>query len=408
MEIAMLTTRGVLTGVILSGLFFLSACVGVEPQQKGDEDDFPQNGSFDSWYTPTEHGELPFGSQAAASLTADQSYHVWDFTVDGPAHVALTTGSSNLALDTVMYLYRQRDDSWGSYYSRNDDFGTGVFSHIDAELDSGTYRVVVKGYKRALRGEFFLQSECDGTGCPSRDWSVPTHYGDSCVPRVLDVLLSEYLDSEVYILATDGLDHIAEPLRAPIQATIDDIAPWDDDEWAGELDVTWLEGGTLVYVSDGEDVSIGFLFDKLGRLVLQHVTDQTPWTYWYCGEEDELGDLEPDGFCVDEMLRALPHKSSDTTDSRGTVAVEDGEAPQGVLNAAWVYRGDRFGAADVPLNYSYTGWDSGGQVSLWSESTRQRDYVVTYSPYTHRRLVVSESDAVLGTSFVCRIFVGQD
>lgn len=393
------------TGDILFGLLFLSACGDAELSHKGEEENTPHEGSFDSWYAPTEHGELEFGVQAAASLSADRSYHVWDFTIEGPATVALSTGSSNRALDTVMYLYKRNEASWGHYVERNDDAGGGVFSHIDAEVSAGTYRVVVKGFKRALHGDFVLEAGCTGPGCPSRNEvsSTPTHFGDSCVPRMLDVLMSDQLSVLFYDVGRDGVEYLAPSLRTPILAAIEEATPWDVDDWYAELTITRMAEGTLITLDDGEDMSLAFLFDVSGHLLVEHITDQSPWTYWYCGQDGELGDEEPDGLCVDEMLRALPHRGLDEPLVRGQTGTESDDLAPPVFLATSVYRQNLSLNPDTPLNYSLSEWELGSRVSIWSESLPPRDYLISNQPHTSRRWVLSESTGTQ-TALLCREF----
>jgi hypothetical protein len=141
----------------------------VDGGDKGPESDVPVDGKLDTMQAPTEHGVLPFGNTTVASLTAAAGFHTWTFDLSDDADLEVFTAAPYPhahAVDTVLYLYKQKDNgTWGSYIARNDDTGTHVWSTIDKHLHAGHYRVLVKGYDRTIRGKFALTAECTGTGC---------------------------------------------------------------------------------------------------------------------------------------------------------------------------------------------------------------------------------------------------
>jgi hypothetical protein len=154
-------------------LFALAlSMVGCQPApsgKDGPEEDPPLDGAFDSFRSPTEHGELLFGRSIDADITDDDAFHAWTFTLTGPARVDLRIGlgPESSDLDTVMYVYREGERGWGAYIARNDDAGPYTqFSGLSLELDAGRYRVLVKGYDRRVTGDFALDSACMGEGCP--------------------------------------------------------------------------------------------------------------------------------------------------------------------------------------------------------------------------------------------------
>ncbi len=135
---------------------------------KGPESADPAVGALDSIYSPTEHGELAFGAPATATLTRNQQFHAWDFTVHGPASLALATGPAvgRREVDTVIYVYRaDGNGGWGRYLAKNDDAGTSQWSALDLEVDAGRYRVIVKGFSSRTTGRFAVTVDCGGSGC---------------------------------------------------------------------------------------------------------------------------------------------------------------------------------------------------------------------------------------------------
>jgi hypothetical protein len=150
-------------------------------------------GATDSFFRPTEHGDLRLGSQEGvhATLAPDAGYHAWFFDVPGEggatSRIALATdrddregAGTGKELDTVLYLYRQGEDGgWGRYIGKNDDRdATTRFSELsERELAPGRYRVIVKGARECTSrasarspycGSFVLTSLClAGPACAS-------------------------------------------------------------------------------------------------------------------------------------------------------------------------------------------------------------------------------------------------
>jgi len=148
------------------------ACNQAEPTTsgKGTEEDPLTDGKSDSFFDPTPHGTLRFGPENPADFAEGQLFHTWSFTTTGEAKVDLRTNVGQ-NVDTVMYLYHRSDpgDSWGHYVAKNDDFDGNIWSRITLDAEAGEYRVIVKPFKRALRGSFAVEAACDGDGCPSAD-----------------------------------------------------------------------------------------------------------------------------------------------------------------------------------------------------------------------------------------------
>ena len=146
----------------------LGSLAGCAAVPKGEEQDLFEDyeGKADSFFRPTQHGELPFGTTTDTELTDDARYHAWDFHLAGAATVSAFTDS--LDIDTVLYIYRydERTERWGRYIAKNDDIDeTTLLSRLDLDLDAGRYRALVKGYRPDERGWFDFTLACAGTGC---------------------------------------------------------------------------------------------------------------------------------------------------------------------------------------------------------------------------------------------------
>jgi len=147
-------------------------CAPATELDKGIESDVPTNLddlAADSLRSPIDHGALMLGTPVSETLTSTASFHSWTFALTADASVSLrtTVPAGSRELDTVIYLYRESSGSWGSYIARNDDVSGSELSGLSRGLAAGRYRVIVKGYSRAVTGPFGLASECSGAGCPS-------------------------------------------------------------------------------------------------------------------------------------------------------------------------------------------------------------------------------------------------
>ncbi|MEJ7600990.1 MAG: hypothetical protein WKG01_24000 [Kofleriaceae bacterium] len=145
----------------------LAALFGCDDGGKPPEDDVPVDGKLDSFPSPTYHGDLPFSTAAVGRLTADEGFHTWTFQLSAPAQIHAFTSRvpHEKSIDTVLYLYKLGPNGWGPYVARNDDDGRNQWSSIDRDLETGQYRLLVKGHTRALRGKFNLTADCTGDGC---------------------------------------------------------------------------------------------------------------------------------------------------------------------------------------------------------------------------------------------------
>jgi hypothetical protein len=158
--------RGCLVTLLIAPLgLSLLGCT----DDKGPEEELPPDGAKDdSFRKPTDHGQIEFGVPATSVLTADERFHTWVFELSDTAKVDLTTSYALLGqrrTDTVLYLYRETYDGWGSYIARNDDYGSTTYSKLVRELPPGRYRALVKGHLESTVGKFKLSAACTGPGC---------------------------------------------------------------------------------------------------------------------------------------------------------------------------------------------------------------------------------------------------
>lgn len=172
----------------LGGLVGCASTDASDPT-KPAEAEAPVDGKLDG-LTLIEHGPLEFHREdgmltarptlivAVATdndeLNRQRRAHAWEFSLSEEADISLAmTAPSSVTneLDTVMYLYRQSSNgNWGRYIRRNDDDASNTrspyLSGIDeGGLQSGRYRIVIKGYNRNENGEFGLKAICTGAGC---------------------------------------------------------------------------------------------------------------------------------------------------------------------------------------------------------------------------------------------------
>ncbi len=152
---------------LLTSLLLL-ACAS----EKAVETEVSEDGKFDTWWSPTTHGEVSFGEQAIADITYEEKFHAFDFVLDGPATVAIETEFTDepaADADPVIYLYEYTDEGWGGYIARDDDGGEDLHSRIETTLGAGQFRVVVKNHFTLFeddgRFEVGLRISCEGAGC---------------------------------------------------------------------------------------------------------------------------------------------------------------------------------------------------------------------------------------------------
>ncbi len=96
--------------------------------------------------SPTLEGELSLGETSNAVFSNTDRYHAWDFQVyerSAARFYTLPLGNDGVAVDTRLYLYKERPSGWATYIAKNDDAHDTVWSEISYTLDPGSYRLVV-------------------------------------------------------------------------------------------------------------------------------------------------------------------------------------------------------------------------------------------------------------------------
>jgi len=159
-------------------------CIESDPD-KPDEEELLDDSKADSQRKPTDHGVTVFGLREQSVLTDAERYHAWGFEVTGDAKVTITTSYALLGqrkTDTVLYLYKEGPNGFGSYIARNDDYDGKVYSRIIKNVGAGRYRLLVKGYLATTMGKFSVTTGCEGDGCapppPSTTCLFGAVYGD--------------------------------------------------------------------------------------------------------------------------------------------------------------------------------------------------------------------------------------
>lgn len=148
-----------------------AGCIGSDAD-KPDEEELLDDSKADSQRKPTDHGDIAFDTAAQSALTEAERYHAWEFDLTGDATVTLTTSYAVLGqrkTDTVLYLYKEGPNGFGSYIARNDDYDGKVYSRIIKDLGAGRYRLLVKGYLASTLGKFSVTAGCSGAGCAPVD-----------------------------------------------------------------------------------------------------------------------------------------------------------------------------------------------------------------------------------------------
>jgi hypothetical protein len=402
-----------------------SACADELGVDKGTEDAVLDDGKADTFFDPTDHGELSFGAHNRAEITADASFHAWTFTLTDTAEVSLRTVIEG-NLDTVMYLYRRDigSDNWGRFFLKNDDASEGeLFSQIDFEGEAAEYRIIVKGFKRSHRGPFAVLGECVGNGCPStEECSAPTFdplppttgFTASCANALVRVATSTTLStssheaSEADVCALpDGLEDEVDLFRA----YWDSILGWDDFTGGQELPFRVVRdqraSGRAVTVSYFDDGATTALYDENDRLIMLTADDQSPEMRWFCGAPGESEMSEPFGCFDNDMLNSMPHTADDVF-ANGTAQTTcsdsfDDALPLLVGDPVCEFTFAHGIGDEDPVDVEFTVWRApfgllGAEVVLTSGSASDTFYLGTTSLSTTMIYAVSNDE---GTRFPC-------
>ncbi|GEM_PF-2987355 len=304
-----------------------SACGEEDITEKGDEEQALTGGKSDSFFKPTNHGELNFGVPSTASISSDARFHAWTFTLSDDAKVTLKTDVSR-NLDTVMYLYKRDNpmDSWGRYIKKNDDHKGNIWSQITLSGEAAQYRVIVKPFKKALKGSFDLNATCDGAGCASLDagqcepklFDSPNGlpYTDVCATKIMNIAMSPQVSSSSGTIAYEkhcqlgGVEQLAIAHYVDFFEGFVDVEDFFDfgSPIDFEFDHVTLERGHEITVDGGGDENAATLFyDNDLNLIALYQHNQSPTVDYYCGESmDTKLNTEPDPDCVAAVLFDTP------------------------------------------------------------------------------------------------------
>ena len=320
-----------------------------EDAGKGTEEDPLTSGKDDSFYRPTEHGELRFTTSNPATISDAERFHAWTFTLSDNATVDISTSVSN-NLDTVMYMYRRDTPgaAWGAYIQKNDDDRGKISSRIKLDAQAGEYRVVVKGFKSALRGSFNVDATCDGPGCAAPDTSCSADVYQP-LPRTSDITaactnqLAEIMFSNEVSSNSGAVDITRKcDLGGIDQKAVDFYHEW----WAGFTDfdeqfnygdgieigfqTTHREKGIVVELdAGGDEDGITFIFDKDENLLAMYQSNQSPTVEYYCPNGPAIATPSED--CFWGAVRSLQHDAIETSEGEGVLSTLTGG---GVLDVA--------------------------------------------------------------------------
>ena len=349
----------------LLAVCLITSCSDEAPSDKGSEESPLTDGKEDSFFRPTEHGTLQFGIPNRASFTDDEQFHAWTFSLSDEATLSLRTDISD-NLDTVMYLYHRDDpaDSWGRFEKKNDDHEENLWSQIDVQGRPGEYRVLVKGFKLAVRGGFSVVGSCDGPGCSSSgdmcesgefgDMPRTTRYTDSCTSRITEVLASP-VESEnsgsvrasehctTSGIVRTSLEQYVGFWEDVVGISIDDIFFDTIEETDFEFDVQARGEGHVVFVNAGGDEDgVEFIYDKEGNLLSAFQHNQSPTVEFFCAQAGDEPEADtPFAECFSDIMRNYPSEDADApTQDSGRETLDDIEAVDffGVAEAVADYR----------------------------------------------------------------------
>ncbi len=248
----------------------VNSCTEMSLPHKANEEDSLFGDKADSFYEPTLHGALDFRHLQTAELSAAERFHAWDFTLTDAAFLSLETQATSDGdeVDTVMYLYRQREDGrWGSYIGKNDDAGS-VRSRLQQELSAGSYRLLIKGHRRASRGNFALSAYCEGQGCPSAppapgDCLFGATYGELLDNPAFEITSSRRITEATQLGGTEAAQLIRAVQEAYLEVgtAADAIAAVDGDE-VNETRLRYraTDAGFVAYEYGAGDNSYGAVF----------------------------------------------------------------------------------------------------------------------------------------------------
>lgn len=250
---------------LLMAIPLVASCVSDDGLEQGPEDDPLSDGKEDSYYSPTDHGAMPFNEAQLATITDAQRYHRWTFELTDEADLVLDTRIGTAfgsQLDTVLYLY---EEGVAGYIEKNDEAGPGwKYSEITRHLGAGTYHVIVKGKYATARGPISIAAGCEGRGCFGADWV-------------------QALKDQYDATGTDDLTDISfSRLPAAVKAAVRDFeAEFDDEQYADFF--SWDAGaaGTAYLAEVYDEATLGVqIYDRGGDVVATGYASESSSLEW--------------------------------------------------------------------------------------------------------------------------------
>ncbi len=385
--------------MMLAGASLLFACAEPADDGKGEEENALTDGKDDSFFRPTEHGELRFGVTNDASITDDEQFHAWTFELSDDAELDIATAVSR-NLDTVMYLYRRApgEDSWGRYIEKNDDDGDLISSRLTLQAEAGEYRVIVKAFKSALRGSFDVDATCAGPGCPGADsgtceegefTDLPrmTSWGADCAFDIANALSGEVVSRSSTSVTIDercGLSGLELTAVDYFHEWWNDIVGFDDafrydpdDDVVLDIETETMSGDVTVIRVDApsnDEGAITFVFD--GETLLSSYQHNQSATFdTYC-ENPGASVESPGEGCFIDVMRALPHdRNAESAREFGEASANDASDPA-VAAALQYYVAVAQASADDTFGYEIVTWESYEETNV-AEVTIEHEFGTT-------------------------------
>lgn len=335
---------GALAGLLFAGTLGAAAC----SSDVGSDESF----HTDSFSTPTEHGELTFGTVPNAARFNDQErFHSWTFSLSDSAALDLKINLKEVNLDTVLYLYRRDTETgnWGSYIKKNDNFDGELWSRVQGDFKAGEYRVKVKATHVRMVGGFEIEAACSGAGCPETpggacEAEIQHGYTASCGGRIMDVLSSDPIGENMYSYKYSDRCALGGPEAMSISHYHDQWTEWSDWEDVAYEDevnvsVSKLDKGTIVEIDlGGDEDTFYYVWDANDELLYYHHSEQSSTTYYTCVQEGDATVTEPDTEeCGGALIYYAPSGPSYET-TNGTTSSDAAVTDVGELAAHGVKR----------------------------------------------------------------------
>ncbi len=400
-----------------TGLALMTACVGNDGIDKGDEDDSDFDSKADSFAAPTAHGAVPFGRSSDAAFSDSQGFHTWTFKLTGNATTKLATSYADRNLDTVMYLYKKGATGWGAAIDKNDDANSRTLSSaFSKRLGAGEYRIIVKTFKRTQRGAFSLTSSCEGAGCPTTVNTCPAvvelppnqGYGDACATSLAKIFANADIKTERSEVATPATRCALPALerqsldywRSYMAAAGGDTVEADYEIHTQVLGGTAGQGGTVVSVTDGGDESaMSLVYDLDGKLVMMFQHNQSPDLQFYCRGSAPARDVAQIEDCVDSLLNSVHGDQEASVNISARIASVPAATGQEVIGAMKHFAKVNAVAASASItaNGAKWGgeWDSGARLTISAANKPVTSYL------SNKLFVVLATEAGRGSQLVC-------